>query len=79
MSRKQKIDPSHREVCQKQLKKIMQRLIKHSGLLAAEYQVQWLADHPAADLPTTLNHRETVREYQLLIKEYKENLQTIIN
>lgn len=79
MSRKQKIEPTHRELCQKQLKKIMMQLIRKSGLLSAEYQVQWLADHPAADLPTDLNHRETVREYQLLIQEYKNQLQTINN
>lgn len=77
MSRKQNIHQEERDRCQKQLKKLMLRVIKNSGLLAAEYQIQWLSDHPKADLPTSLNHRETVREYWLIIKEYKEKLQTI--
>lgn len=72
MGRKQVIDSTDREACQKVLKKFIHRLIKRVGLVAAEYQVEYLADHPVKGLPTILTHRETVREYRLVIKEYKD-------
>lgn len=58
------------EVCKNKILNTISRC----GLLAAEYQLKFLIDHPRTMLPSTLNHKETVRIYQLTITEYKNKL-----
>lgn len=77
--RKQNIHPDYRESAQAALRLRILKLINENGLTAAEYQVEFIAHNPKAVLPTVLNHRETVRIYQLTIIEYKNKLEKQIN
>lgn len=73
--RKQDIDLIEKNECQLQLSKIIAKLIKSSGIVAAEYQIQYLKDNAEMVLPTNLNHRETVRQYELAVEDFKRDYQ----
>ncbi len=67
--RKQNLAIEYKEACQAKLKKIILQVVKKEGLYAAKYQIEWLEDHPGTMLPTSLNHRETLRIYQLTLED----------
>ena len=66
------MDLSEKNEYQLQLGKIIAKLIRSAGIAAVEYQIQYLRSHPELELPTKLNHRETVRQYELGIEDFKK-------
>jgi len=66
---------SERESAQADLKKRMNGIINGKGLRTAELQVNFLLLNKKTPLPTMLNHKETLRIYQLTIQDYKNKLE----
>lgn len=71
----QRIAVEYKEKMQIVLKNKILKCIADSGLIAAEYQIEYLVNHPKAALPTVLNYKETLRMYQLTISDYKKMLE----
>lgn len=70
--RKQHMDLSEKNEYQLQLKKLITKLIKYSGITTVEYQLDYLRKHPDMKLPTKLNYRETIRMYELSVEDFKK-------
>lgn len=77
--RKQNIFIEEKEKAQLILKLKILKLIATTGLAATEYQIDHLVANCKMRLPTILNHRETVRIYQLTVADYKRELEKQIN
>jgi hypothetical protein len=73
-TKKQKPLLSEKESAQVQLKKLINGIINGKGLRTAELQTEFLLTNKRTPLPTTLNHKETLRIYQLTIQDYKNKL-----
>jgi hypothetical protein len=71
----QRIAAEYREKMQIVLQKKILKCIADGGLAAAEYQIQYLVNHPKTVLPTVLNYKETLRMYQLTVSDYKKKLE----
>ncbi len=72
--RKYIIHIDYREKAQEILKRKILNSIKKIGLHATEYQIEYLVSNIKTKLPTALNHRETIRIYQLTLDAYKKDL-----
>ncbi len=65
---------SEKEAAQAQIKKLMNGIINGKGLRTAELQVEFLLLNKKTPLPTSLNHKETLRICQLTIQDFKNKL-----
>lgn len=74
MATEPKILPK-KEAAQAELKKRMNGILNGKGLRTAELQVSFLLLNKKTPLPTYLNHKETLRIYQLTIQDYKNKLE----
>lgn len=65
---------SHLEKCQGEIKKVVYSIIRKSGITVAEITLQYIKDHPEAELSVDLSHGKFIREFELVITEYKQKL-----
>lgn len=71
---KNKLPLTEKEAAQAQLKRLISGIIHNKGLRTAELQTEFLLTNKKTPLPTILNHKETVRIYQLTIQDFKNKL-----